>query len=222
MPVNRIQVLNNGNILGLWQITESSEELIPFACLDPDEFVQFSKFKSPLRRLHWLAWRALLRKMIPESNFSLIYDDNGKPFPLDHSFQLSVSHSGNWATCFIDANHPVGLDLEAVHERVLKVKERFLSPLELEYFSPSANDPFVFTVLWSAKEAVFKYIGQKGINFRQQITIEPFSPYESHSFFVNIHHNSLAKKLVLKWQNIDSKYLLVHTQCQEKHSIMSC
>jgi phosphopantetheinyl transferase len=212
MPLSRIQKFEDGSILGLWRISETVDDLIPLAILTHDELEQLYKFKSATRQLHWLAWRALIHRIAPSSPFSLIYDNNGKPFPNDYSFQLSVSHSGNWASCLINPTHPVGLDIEAIQERVLKVKERFLSSEELEYFLSLGNDPLIFTILWSTKEAVFKYIGRKGIDIRQQIKIEPFSPLVSHTFYVNIRDNSNHNRLMLNWENIDDKYLIVYTR----------
>ena len=87
-----------------------------------------------------------------------------------HGLQVSVSHSGGLVGVAV-AQHPIGLDVEAVDRRVdlLSLAEVFLSPVELEALESAGlgEDPEHLLLWWTRKEAVLKLLGT---GLRQQPT----------------------------------------------------
>lgn len=210
MPVFRIHQPGEHSLLGLWQISESAPELLDLAELSGEDAALFCSIRNTVRQKHWLAWRALLKHMMPGQPLHLHYDEHGKPFPDGYGYRLSVSHSGDFAGCLIHQTQPAGLDIEEIRPRVCKVTERFLSETELKHFGTNAG-PFVYTILWAAKEAVYKYQGRSGFDFRNQIQIVPFDPGSEGRLTARLKINNTAVSLPLSYETIQNNYILVYT-----------
>jgi 4'-phosphopantetheinyl transferase len=169
MPlVNSIQ---NAEIsLGLWKITEDSsffEQAIPYR----------STASNPGQQLQQLASRMVLKVLQPSFPFGQIQlNPAGKPF-LPSGRQFSISHTRGFAAGIISAETPVGIDIEFISPRVLKIEKKFLNPQEYALLaSLSEQDRIVFSSLfWSIKETVYKCWGNGGVDFAEQIRIQSFA-----------------------------------------------
>jgi len=210
MPVFRIHQPCEQSILGLWQISESAGELLDLADLNQEETAFFRTIRNPIRKKHWLAWRVLLKHMLPGRQTQLHYDEHGKPYPAGNQYCLSVSHSGDFAGCFVHFRQPAGLDIEEIRPRVCKITGRFLSESELACFGEDA-DTHIYTILWAAKEAVYKYQGRTGFDFRNQIQILPFTPGHNGTLTARLQFNNTAVNLPLYYETIQNKYIMVYT-----------
>jgi phosphopantetheinyl transferase len=67
----------------------------------------------------------------------------------------------------------VGIDIEKIRDRVVRVKDRFLCQDELESLDPDSNLEQLH-IYWGGKEALYKLSGQPGVDFRNDIHIHPF------------------------------------------------
>lgn len=172
MPLFKSIPIHNG-LLAVWQITESSGELLAF--FSPEEVANpaFQKFTYEKRKAEWLATRALLKQMIG-SNFEISYSEAGKPV-LTHPLykQISISHSREFVAVLVHQNLAVGLDIESINRNYDSVKNRFLSESELKLANNSA---LLQCIYWCAKEAVFKLVKEEGVDFRKQIEVSGFDP----------------------------------------------
>ncbi len=71
----------------------------------------------------------------------------------------------------------MGIDIEIPAKKVEKIKAKFLSEEEISNFE-IRNSKFVthhlapLTLLWSAKESVFKWYGNGKVDFRQHIQLQ--------------------------------------------------
>jgi len=147
----------------------------------------------PQRRLQHLAGRFLLAQADPSFPYAeLQVNEQGRPFLPDGSRQFSISHSGNLAAAILSRDRGVGVDLEFITPRVLKVAPRFLGNAERSWIAgyPGMTDPVtnlfsgpeamrLCTLLWSAKESAYKWLGLPGIDFATDLDIEPFVPEAS-------------------------------------------
>ncbi|WP_332910339.1 4'-phosphopantetheinyl transferase superfamily protein [Algoriphagus boritolerans] len=84
---------------------------------------------------------------------------------------VSLTHTFGFAGAIFHRELPVGIDMDLVREKILKIGFRFLDPAELEFLE---KDPFHYTMAWSAKESIFKCQGKRGVSFRENILLEPF------------------------------------------------
>lgn len=164
----------------IWHITEETEQLL--ALLERKElYLPFlTQTTSVRRKQEWLAARLLLKELIGRE-VTIDYQANGAPFIADSSYGLSISHSRNYVALLLQPNAAAGIDIEYRSDRALRLKERILAPEELAALD--RQDPLTHSLLhWSAKEVLFKLIGQENVDFRQHLHIAPFSLAEEGCF----------------------------------------
>ncbi|MGL6269572.1 MAG: 4'-phosphopantetheinyl transferase family protein [Chitinophagaceae bacterium] len=180
MPLFYQQDINENTRLGLWQITEEESFFL--------EKVPLSReITHPHKRLQHLAGRYLLQFLYPEFPYELIrIADTRKPFLEDEAFHFSISHCGNMAAALVSSKVRVGVDVEEATPKISRILHKFLHPQEMSWlheqpaFSKEINndDPAsVFllpTLLWSAKESVFKWYGSGQVDFSEHIRLLPF------------------------------------------------
>ena len=64
----------------------------------------------------------------------------------------------------------VGIDIETINDRILKIKGRYLET-ELNY--PLELNTETSLVYWNIKESVFKAVDKPGIDFKKNILVPP-------------------------------------------------
>jgi hypothetical protein len=87
----------------------------------------------------------------------------------------------------VSSTHRVGVDVEAATPRIDRILKKFLHPEELDWLNKqgilASKDfqgdglfsPFLLpTLLWSAKESVFKWYGEGQVDFSEHIRLNPF------------------------------------------------
>jgi len=144
--------------IGVWEISESINELSALS-----EEVEFNQIKTEKRKLEILGVRALLKEMC--SNAKLDYNKYGAPI-LDNNKKISISHSKQLVAIII-SELKSGIDIEIISERVLKVKNKFLS--YSDNIDESQED---LTIAWSTKECIFKWHQKGNLNFKDDILIK--------------------------------------------------
>lgn len=174
MGISKITRINKHSQLGLWKIEESTDELLKMLALTPMESDLLSRITHPQRKKQWLAYRVLIKKMLNITKaLDINYDVSGTPRILNHFTYVSVTHSGPFSAAILHKKYQAGIDLEEITPRIIRVKEKFLSPEELR--SPdTARDPEQLTAYWCAKEAIFKARTCHISSLKEQIYIHPF------------------------------------------------
>lgn len=203
MPVFFQQQINESTRLGIWKIEETEEF---FKANVP----QHRDVTHPHKRLQHLAGRFLLQYLFPDFPYELIQiADTRKPFLPDEQYHFSISHCGDFAAAIVSKVSRVGIDIEIPTEKISRIMYKFLSAKEHELFHLIQPDkdriPFS-TLLWSAKESVFKWHGNGGVDFRKEIqlkkqhegneTIESF--FSKNSTELIVHYRQFDH-LVLAW-----------------------
>jgi phosphopantetheinyl transferase len=184
MPLFFQQNINAGESLAVWEITEDET----FFMVDPSWLRPIS---HPHKRLQHAAGRYLLRWMDPSFPLDqIIAEFARKPYlPTNRSF--SISHSGKYAAAILSEHQSVGIDVEGYSANVLKVLHKFLSTTEQQRLLRSNYTPyFIETLCWSTKEAVFKWFGKGGVDFREDIQIEDISQTMDDTFMLSVRFRS--------------------------------
>jgi phosphopantetheinyl transferase (holo-ACP synthase) len=88
---------------------------------------------------------------------------HGKPYLEKQNFFFSFSHSKDVACCVVDEEHPVGIDVQFVSEKLLAVKSRFLHPNDFFFEEESLEK---LCQIWCMKEAVFKAAPQHLVSLK--------------------------------------------------------
>ncbi|MEQ8362733.1 MAG: 4'-phosphopantetheinyl transferase superfamily protein [Cyclobacteriaceae bacterium] len=208
MPIKDLKGVNTGKI-ALWHITEDesflADQLKPLAC--PTEII------SPQKRLEWLSGRLLIRYLVDAMGLTyhgIDKDRFGKPFLKNIDHHISLSHSYPYVAAQIHPSHSVGIDIEQPKEKLLKVAPRILSPTELKN---AGSDITKHCIYWSAKEALYKIYGKRGLLFTNNLIIQPFELKETghlkgciktdgHSVFAELQY-IVHKDYVLVYSKTD-------------------
>lgn len=169
MPIEKIHS-DSTRAWALWHISEDEDTLIKEAAgeLIPETLT------NPYKRLEHIAGRVLVKYLMIGAGleFKGIYKDEfGKPFPVESNYQLSLSHSYPYVAALIDSSQPVGIDLEQLKPKLLKIAPRILSREELTH---AGNDLVKHCIYWCAKEAMIKVHGKKDLVFAENLIVAPF------------------------------------------------
>jgi 4'-phosphopantetheinyl transferase len=159
--------------MGVWQITEPEEWLRGAVQLSAEEVECVKEIRHDLRRRQWLACRIITCDLTGDWNAEVRYTPKGAPVLADGSFNISFSHTGAFAAVIVSAENRVGIDIELLRDRVLRVAGRFLTPDELA----RTNEPYRLEktyVHWSAKEALYKLYGGTLPDLQYGFVLEPF------------------------------------------------
>ena len=168
MAVKFIEQTENG-LIGFWEITESTDYLMSLLRPDEQELANYLLFRNELRKREWLAVRLLLRQMTGTTS-KIGYDPAGKPVLLNSPGYISITHtSERVAICYHPELHP-GIDIELISRNTERAARKFLSTEELEDCTIDGHLSNKDLLLrWCAKEAVFKMVPFKDIDFASQI-----------------------------------------------------
>ena len=199
---------DNGLSVALWDIAETEEQLM--SLLDNDAVVaeEIVPFTSTKRRLEYLASRCALNELVG-SEQHVCYHPNGAPYLADNPLNISISHTGHYALVAIHPTDKVGIDIERIGDKVERVKHKFLSSTELENID-ARSTKIHLTILWAAKEAMYKVMGIETVEFTEQIIIEPFTPYMEGEIVA--HETASAEKKTYKLQyKVYPEFVIVHT-----------
>ena len=165
------------SILAIWKIEESKEDLL---LLIDERLHEISKPKNVHDSVgkHWLASRALLLQLFDKQKVEVHKDMNNKPSLVIDSkpYFIAITHSYEYAAVMISDIHEVGLDLERIDTRIGRVANKFINEEEQTYISKvSPEDLNQFqTIIWSAKETMYKIYGKKELDFKKHMNVEAF------------------------------------------------
>lgn len=186
--------LSNSTRIALWKIEEAPDFFSSHIDFSEYDFIEYESIKHPLRQMQWLASRFLLKKMSNESRLLLLYkNENGKPFFENANYHFSITHSHSYVAVIISKEHNVSIDLEKITDKVLKVKNKYLHPQDFEQGDNLKN----LTVIWSAKETLYKYFDSKLLHFKEHLIIK-----KNHNHFLEIE-TFVEEKVVKKNVNVD-------------------
>lgn len=172
MPVFQ-QILLEEGLVGIFHITETADILETNYANIFGKGSNGNEFQHVKRKREWLAVRLLIAELLG-SDFSVFYDRNGKPeFQHEKYKYISISHSADYAAVSLHQNKPVGIDIESLNRRFAYVEKKYLSDDEL---AQVPNHPHLRAIYWSCKEAIFKWAGREGVDFRKQIKVNTFNP----------------------------------------------
>ena len=170
MPLHTNKQLNNDTRVVLWEITESVDWFLNRLHLDEEEQVKYKDFRTDLRRVHWLAYRHILKNVLGWGHeIRIRYDEHSKPFIELSDHHISVSHAGKFAAVIM-GNNAVGIDVEQVTQRLHRVADKFLTSEEVG-MEPSELSTEALCLHWCAKEALYKLYGERLLDFRRHIQV---------------------------------------------------
>jgi len=208
MPIIYKQEIGDHAILGVWKISESVDELLEMIQFSEGEKETFEKFKLKSRQAHWLSYRLAIRELlVDECPCDFFYDEHGKLHFSNLDYSLSVTHSGVYSGVIISKKHYVGIDIEKLNDRINRLASKFLNKTELDRL-PEENQEKFLTIMWSAKEALYKLYGKSEVQL-DDITIEPFSISNEGDIDGQLEIGEFSKSYQVRYHfSDDGEYIL--------------
>lgn len=201
--------LNENTVLGVWKIEEDIETLLNLVLLDNDDKKRFRSFASNSRKLEFLSVRALLAELLGK-DARIVYNKNNKPFLRDGSRFISITHSHKLTAILTSVDEKVGIDLEYMSSNIGAFAFKFLNRKE-KTVKDSETRKYQLYVYWCAKESLYKICDKEGINFRKDITIDPFEVKESGEIRGNVKTKTINEVFDLWYTKYDN-YAIVWTK----------
>ena len=159
----------NWNYCFLDQITKEQYNNI-YNSLSPSRFEHISRLKKEETIKRSLAGEFLIKKILIEDfgieNPIISRNEKGQPTAENTDIFISIAHSGDLAVAAADRK-PIGIDVEKIKPRNLRLAEKICLPEEREYiFSGEDNILNRFYEIWTGKEAYFKKMGTGITDFK--------------------------------------------------------
>ena len=190
MALYKIVSVNKTTKVLIWKIEESISELKKGISLSENSATRLQSMKSELHQKGFLSIRHLLKE-IGYTDFDIIYDAFGKPHLKDGKF-ISITHSFTFTGIILSENLPVGIDIEKQREKILKIAHKFTFLEEYKTIANAAALIRKLTIVWGAKESLYKIYGKKKLLFLHHIHIEDFK-FENKKTTGKIHFNGTTK-----------------------------
>ena len=169
MPLYKTIKPNKHTTILIWKIEESFDELFSTLVLNERSLQRINSMKSELHQRGFLSVRHLLKEA-GYSDADLFYTSDGKPHLKDGK-RISITHSYTFSAIII-SNTLVGIDMEKVREKIKRIAHKFVDT-ESEFLTEE-NYLEQLTIIWGAKESLYKIHPDGGLLFRQHLPIEPF------------------------------------------------
>jgi len=172
MALYKTLTVNKVTKVLIWKIEESISKLQEGIFLSENSTTRLNSMKSQLHQRGFLSIRHLLKE-VGYTDADLIYDEFGKPHLKNGKF-ISITHSFTFTAIIVSDKFHVGIDIEKQREKILKIAHKF-TPFE-EYKTIANVDALIskLTIVWGAKESLYKIYGKKKLLFLHHIYIEDF------------------------------------------------
>ncbi|UBZ07845.1 4'-phosphopantetheinyl transferase superfamily protein [Salegentibacter mishustinae] len=171
MPLYKTITVNPHTKVFIWKVEESYEDLRKGIELTEHCQNRVSGMKSEIHRRGFMS----IRHLMAEAGYvdhDLFYDELGKPH-LKNGSNISITHSFNF-TAIILSDRKVGIDIEKRRDKILKIANKF-TPLS-EYHTVANEEALIrkLTIVWGAKESIYKMYAEPGLGFLQHINVTDF------------------------------------------------
>ena len=176
MPFLKEFIIDHNTKIKLWKLNIG--ELDYYELDDYDSNLINSK-KNKLAKEQFLAVRKTLKLENPR--YKIRYDESGKP-SINSDLNISISHSNLMAAIVFTDYSKSGIDIELKESKILNVQDKFLNESEKQ-IKEFQSDLDYLTMIWTAKESIYKALGIKGVSFSNDITIKNISNNKGEGYY---------------------------------------
>jgi 4'-phosphopantetheinyl transferase len=199
MPLYKTKHINSTTQILVWKVTESYAELLEQVVLNDSNRIRLDGMKSEMHQRAFLSVRKLLQET-GHTDLDLYYDEFGKPH-LQGEKHISITHSHNFSAIII-SDETVGIDIELQRDKIIRIADKFCDS-EFQFLDVD-SDEYIrkLTVIWGAKEAIFKIRNEKGISFKDHISVEEFRVNVKQTD-AKLQFNNLVKDFNIHFEEIE-------------------
>ena len=185
MPLIYQQDINVATKVAVWKIEEEEQFFLDYIPIH-------RSIKHPKKRLQHLAGRYLLQHLYPDFPYNeIMIADTMKPFLADNKYHFSISHSKDYAAAIVSSNCRVGIDIEIPTGKATIISDKFIHPNERHLMNTLGDNTDLNhfnTMLWCAKEAMFKWWGIGNVDFKEMLRIDSITKedcFKLHARFIS-------------------------------------
>ena len=198
--INLSRIVGNPTQILVWKVTESYTELLEQVILNETNRMRLDGMKSEMHQRAFLSVRKLLQET-GHTDLDLYYDEFGKPH-LQGEKHISITHSHNFSAISI-SDEKVGIDMELQRNKITRIADKFCDS-EFQFLDTDSDQYIrILTVIWGAKEAIFKIRNEKGISFKDHIRVEEFH-VNTKLTNAKLHFNNLVKDFNIHFEEIEN------------------
>ncbi len=117
-----------------------------------------------------------------------------KPVIGNLPLNISISHTKERVAVALSSS-PTGLDMEIINNRALKIASRFINEKDTMFIDP--DDAKDTTLLWTAKEAVYK-LDNSLVNFKNDIQITGLHKISKFKGKINLNGTFTAEYFIFE------------------------
>jgi phosphopantetheinyl transferase len=172
MPLYKTIKHNTSTTLFAWKIEESLHDLESSVSLNEHSQNRINGMRSESHKKGFLAVRKLL-EVVGLSDFDLFYTEDGKPH-LKDGRKITISHSFEFSVIAI-SDTEIGVDIERNGDKIQRIASKFIGK-EADYLVDKHLTEQL-TVIWGAKESLFKIHPDGGLLFIEHLPIDAFNLY---------------------------------------------
>ena len=209
MPFYQDFTDDNATIL-FWKFDEADsfneQELV-----EEENLERVQKF-HPKKIKEYLMIRKLLKMIKPEHK--ILYKTIGQPYLEPKSAFISITHSYPFASLAISQKR-VGIDLEKIMPKILKIKHKFLHPNEISW-TENEDEVEMITVIWVIKEALYKLHPSKYWSLKDYYEVERFSLNDLSEIKCRVFDDSFEDRYVARVFRIEEFFFAI---IEEDHQI---
>lgn len=213
MPLYKTITVDTRTKVLIWKIEESFEELSEGIVLTENCRERVDGMKSDLHRRGFMSIRHLLAEE-GYTDHDLYYDEQGKPHLKDDRF-ISITHSFIFSAIIIGGAE-VGIDIEKQRPKILRIAHKF-TPFE-EYRHLESEELIMrkLTMVWGAKESLYKSFAAPGLSFLLHIYVEEFDMNQLRtSAFVSFNGKEQSYNVsMLEFEGFTCAYALISEESQ--------
>lgn len=129
------------------------------------------QYRSERRQREKIALHTLLAHLLPYGS-ELTYTTNGRPYLQNSALHISISHHETLIAIACSTT-PIGVDIEQESTQITRVASKFFTPEEQVW---AQENGLALAMLWSAKEAVYKWANKKGLSPLNDIGLSGYQP----------------------------------------------
>jgi len=178
MPFLKNFIINQNTKIKLWEVRVGE---LDYHGLDDYDIDLLKLKKHDLAKEQFLAVRKALQLENPD--YKIRHDKSGKP-SINSELNISISHSNSMAAIVFSGNSKTGIDIELKESKILNVCNKFLNESE-KIKNEYESDVNYLTMIWTAKESIYKALGIKGVSFSDDIIIKNIFNNKGQGFYIN-------------------------------------
>ncbi len=172
MPLYKTITVNPSTKVYIWKITESENELSIDIDLTNKCQLRMNGMKSELHRRGFLSIRHLMG-VAGYVDSDLFYDQAGKPHLKDGN-HISITHSYQFTGIIVSQKYEVGIDIEKQRDKIIRIGHKFTTIEAYANIEDAKEIVKKLTIIWGAKESLYKIYATHGLSFINHIYIDDF------------------------------------------------